>query len=71
MKTEVKCLGNTKGELFTSWHYVASRLVAMCAAGARNSHKIRETSHLHILHPPVSDWSKHHNIHNKQRTGRK
>ena len=22
MKTEVKCLGNTKGELFTSWHYV-------------------------------------------------
>ena len=24
MKTEVKYLGNTKGELFTSWHYVPS-----------------------------------------------
>ena len=24
MKTEVKYLGNTKGELFTSWHYVAN-----------------------------------------------
>ena len=22
MKTEVKYLGNTEGELFTSWHYV-------------------------------------------------
>ena len=27
MKTEVKYLGNTEGELFTSWHYVAGGTV--------------------------------------------
>ena len=29
MKTEVKYLGNTKGELFTSWHYVWGRVVRL------------------------------------------
>ena len=28
MKTEVKYLGNTEGELFTSWHYVPCLVVA-------------------------------------------
>ena len=47
MKTEVKYLGNTKGELFTSWHYVPSSPVSPPHADIGkwpfNSSRIAET----------------------------